>query len=479
MEVVDKNRIFANIFIKPSINPLIAKNMIKRLLNLNTIQKITLILTTLLMLPMSSLAGTFSTQGNTITYDGSYTWGNGSVLWTITTSKTGLSSAGQSSLTESLTSGDFIKLSTTNPLPPESDERLSSIRIEGTINNCSISFKFQKKDGSVIEESIPHNGVEYMYTFKDYLEWGDSQLLEIIISATGSSASCNISNIIFHTKSCSTATFAWPNAPTSEYDINGLNRTETNGAVKLEGHCMKNTVFSFPLQTEDTMTETPSITYTSSNPGTFVVDESGRVIVNGTGETTITAKIEGTSSYYFEPASYSYTLNITGLDEDYGLTVGGIAVTSSNKNSITGAGITSGQVSYNPENHTLSLNGVTTSMIYCQAPQPLTIEINGSNTVGMIVGYGGDENPLTIKKSGSSPASLDINPGGQSPDGMGPVFHFSSCTWGEGLYLVAYSNNASISGAYYDESGSRRQFKHSTNNSIDCDLPIISKASCL
>ncbi len=157
------------------------------------------------------------------------------------------------------------------------------------------------------------------------------------------------------------------------------------------------------------------------------------------------------------------TTHVAAFGKSYDLMVGSEAVTNINASDILG----DGKATYDPDKNTLSLNGVTTSMIYCKAPQPLTIEINGSNTVGMIVGYGGDENPLTIKKSGSSPASLDINPGNQVLDDMGPVFHFSSCTWGDGLYLVAYSNNTTISGAYYDESGSRRQFKHSTNSSID------------
>ena len=155
------------------------------------------------------------------------------------------------------------------------------------------------------------------------------------------------------------------------------------------------------------------------------------------------------------------TAHVAAFGKSYDLMVGSEAVTNINASDILG----DGKATYDPDKNTLSLNGVTTSMIYCKAPQPLTIEINGSNTVGMIVGYGGDENPLTIKKSGSSPASLDINPGDQVLDDMGPVFHFSSCTWGDGLYLVAYSNNTTISGAYYDESG--RQFKHSTYSSIN------------
>lgn len=167
------------------------------------------------------------------------------------------------------------------------------------------------------------------------------------------------------------------------------------------------------------------------------------------------------------PEQYNLTSDTTHMavfGKSYNLMIGGVTVSNLNASDISG----DGKAAYNPETNTLSLDGITTSMIYCQAPQPLTIEINGSNTVGMIVGYGGDENPLTIKKRGSSPASLDVNTNGeQLSDGMGPIFHFSSCTWGEGLYLAAYSNNTSISGAYYDAEGERRQFKHSTNSSID------------
>ena len=471
MEVVDKNRIFAKIFYKTKYQSINSLNMNKRLLNLNTIQKITLILAILLLLPMSSWAISFFTDGNITGSNNSYTWTySGGKSWTITTNSATLDMTNSTNLSATITSSGNITLSTTRPV--DNNCKLSGIRLSAQPNtpfeNCSIILKFQGSNDQYTL-NIDNDFGDMFYNFETPIEWAEGKSIEVIISQanSGSSASCNISMITIYAQELSDAHFEWPAKPTSEDDINGIQRTEPNG-VLLEGHCMINTVFSFPLQ--ETTGTSVKITYESSNTAVATVDETGKVTVKGAGLTTITATPEdpqNTQNWYFEPASHSYTLNITGLDEDYGLTVGGIAVTSSNKNSITGAGITSGQVSYNPENHTLSLNGVTTSMIYCQAPQPLTIEINGSNTVGMIVGYGGDENPLTIKKSGSSPASLDINPGGQSPDGMGPVFHFSSCTWGEGLYLVAYSNNASISGAYYDESGSRRQFKHSTNNSID------------
>lgn len=156
------------------------------------------------------------------------------------------------------------------------------------------------------------------------------------------------------------------------------------------------------------------------------------------------------------------TTHVAAFGESYNLMVGDVAVSNINASDILG----DGKATYNPDKNTLSLNGVTTSMIYCHVPQPLTIEISGTNTVSMISGYGGDENPLFIKK-GSSPASLDVNPGDQVLDGMGPICHFSSCTWDEGLYVEAYSDNRPISGAYYEDRSEQRQFMHLTGRPIN------------
>ena len=156
------------------------------------------------------------------------------------------------------------------------------------------------------------------------------------------------------------------------------------------------------------------------------------------------------------------TTHVAAFGKSYDLMVGSEAVTNINASDILG----DGKATYDPDKNTLSLNGVTTSMIGYYIPQPLTIEISGTNTVGMISGYGGDENPLFIKK-GSSPASLDVNPGDQVLDGMGPICHFSTCTWDEGLYVEAYSDNKPITGAYYEDSGKRRQFNHLTGRPIN------------
>lgn len=354
--------------------------MTKQLLNLHTIQKITLIFTTLLLLPMSSSAGTFSTQGNTITSNGSqYSWGYGGGSWTITTTNATLSSPLSNSLTTSesgFKSGGYIKLSTTRPI--DTDTKLRIIRIQGSCDGCTFSFRFQKKDGTFTEEyQIERNESEYLYAFGEPLEWGEGKSLEITISSNNDNASCSISNIIFHTKDCSDVTYEWPNTPTSEYDISGIQRRTGTDEVIFEGHCMNKTVFSFALEPQTTVTN-PKITYTSSNTQVAVVDEqTGKVTVNGSGSTTITATPVETDDVYYNPASYSYTLNITSLDDNLGLIVGGITVNSTNKGNITG----DGSISYDEDNKTLTLNNATLTSSIISYLDKLTIDIQGNNTI--------------------------------------------------------------------------------------------------
>ena len=158
----------------------------------------------------------------------------------------------------------------------------------------------------------------------------------------------------------------------------------------------------------------------------------------------------------------SDTTHIAVFGELYQLTIGEVAVNYLNASDILG----DGKASYNPTERTLSLNGVSTPMISYSNPEQLNIEISGSNTVGMIVGYGGDNNLLTIKKKkgDSSPASLDVNlNGNQANSDMAPIFHFSNCTWEEGLFLEAYSDTKPIYGAYYEND----RFRHLSGRSID------------
>ena len=416
--------------------------MIKRLLNPHTLLKITLILTTLqLPLPNTAWAGTFSTQGNSISNSTPYTWVYGGGSWTITTSNAELSFDGQSSLSSlkaAISSGGSIKLSTTNPLPPEFDERLSSIRIEGTVTGCSISFKFQKTDGNVIEKNITHNGVEYMYTFEEYLEWEDSKSLEIIISATSSSSSCDISSIIFHTKQRSTATFTWPESPTPKSGNNDIGSFKKvvlgDNGLQLQGRCLNKTEFYFPLVCNQSV----SITYSSNNSEVAEVDEDGVVRVNSEGQAVITATPEATNDIFYEQSSYSYTLDITSID---GLCIDGTFVNFNNKDNIQCDAIKKGKVSYNSQYQTLTLDGVTIDGTISSSINDLKIDLKGTNVINAIQ----SDSSAIQTWDGAGEINLVIS-STNTPKGTLTMTALNRETiYG---YKVSYSNN--IIGADYD-----------------------------
>ena len=361
--------------------------MTKQLLNLNTIQKITLILTTLLLLPMSSWAASFFTSGNISGSNNSYTWTyGGTKSWTITTtSGATLDLTNAANLSATITNGGNITLSTTRPV--DNNCKLSGIRLSAQSNtpfeNCSIILKFQGSNDQYTLNIDNDFGDRY-YNFETPQEWAEGKSIEVIICQTNSqsSASCNISKITIDIQELSDANFEWPTDLTSEDDISGIQRTEPNG-VLLEGHCMKNTMFSFALQPQTTMTNQPEITYTSTKTEVATVDESGKVTVIGKGQTTIKATIKETSSFYFDPAEHSYTLNITELDEDYGLTVGGVKVTSNNASNVFG----DGKVSFDAGESILTLNNANIEpeveaygIEYTQNSN-LTIKLIGTNTI--------------------------------------------------------------------------------------------------
>ena len=420
--------------------------MIKRLLNLNTIQKITLILTTFLLLPISSFAASFFTSGNISGSNNSYTWTyGGSKSWAITTNNATLDMTNAANLIATITNGGNITLSTTRPV--DNSCKLSGIRLSAQPNtpfeNCSVILKFQGSNDQYTLNIDNDFGDRY-YNFDTPLEWAEGKSIEVIISQTNSesSASCNISRITIYIQELSDAHFEWPTKPTSEDDISGIQRTEPNG-VLLKGHCMKNTVFSFPLQ--ETTSTSVKITYESSNTAVATVDETGKVTVKGAGSTTITATPEdpqNTQNWYFEPASYSYTLNITGLDEDYGLTVGGVKVTSNNASNVFG----DGKVSFDAGESILTLNNANIEpeveaygIEYTQNSN-LTIKLIGTNT---IKGKDGCEpfiynvaNPTNAPKiifinGGNQPCSIQID-----ADENKDAFKYFSGIEYDGLFMI-------------------------------------------
>ena len=118
--------------------------MNKQLLNLNTIQKITLILTTLLLLPMSSLATIYTTTGSpqTVTSDNEtfYTWGVSSseVGWEIRQNAASLGTITTSNDGASIICSNGCRIENFS-LPANSSEYVWKIVIEGLTNNENVT----------------------------------------------------------------------------------------------------------------------------------------------------------------------------------------------------------------------------------------------------------------------------------------------------------------------------------------------------
>ena len=99
---------------------------------------------------------------------------------------------------------------------------------------------------------------------------------------------------------------------------------------------------------------------------------------------------------------------------DYGISVGGVAVTSDNAGNITGSGIT-GSVSYNPGNNTLTLNNASITVTSggidgILTENALDIELIGENSITSGEGYGiSVHGNLCIFGASADTAKLTVN----------------------------------------------------------------------
>lgn len=137
--------------------------------------------------------------------------------------------------------------------------------------------------------------------------------------------------------------------------------------------------------------------------------------------------------------------------EYYGITVGGVEVTSENAMGVTGDNITNGMVSYSAQDNTLTLNGATISSggITCQ--DNLRLSIIGSVTVnGSITTSKQNGATLTLQHGDDTAADLTYN-----PTSGGAASGFTSVVY-DGMYLTpAVYNN------YQLTEGNRRDVKYS------------------
>lgn len=150
-----------------------------------------------------------------------------------------------------------------------------------------------------------------------------------------------------------------------------------------------------------------------------------------------------TDGFSFIPISVGFLKT-----EGYGLTVAGVEVTADNASNITGANI-QGTVSYDVENHKLTLNGVTlTSPIHWGTDEDLTIELKGTNsmnTSGVCISSEYDtRNIIFTQGDTSNPCSLTLSSTGAAvaADVISGFGNSDAPTMGAGLYWFSTSSSS-------------------------------------
>ena len=141
-----------------------------------------------------------------------------------------------------------------------------------------------------------------------------------------------------------------------------------------------------------------AVTYESSVPTVATVDQEGNVEILAAGTTEIRAVFEGNDVYL--PWTVSYTLTV-----DYGISVGGTAITVENKADVFG----NEKVSYNGKG-TLILNGYSdqTASIVSSLDE-LVIYLKGENAVMNVVGQpAGQTSSLVFDTNPLNPGSLTL-----------------------------------------------------------------------
>ena len=150
-----------------------------------------------------------------------------------------------------------------------------------------------------------------------------------------------------------------------------------------------------------------------------------------------------TGEFSFIPISVGFQKT-----ESYGLTVGGVEVTSSNASNITGTNI-NGDVSYDAENHKLTLNGVElTSPISWGIDADLTIELKGTNSINTTNGVcitSEYEREISFTGGGEN-CSLELST--ETDDYFFSGFsNAETPTMGTGMYWIPTWNNGQMTSA--------------------------------
>jgi hypothetical protein len=245
-------------------------------------------------------------------------------------------------------------------------------------------------------------------------------------------------------------------SPTASFAISGETKTLTLNAANITGMIVSaigNLTIHLTGNNKINATGTETSLIKSTNDGTLTFDTDATPIgslefLTSTGGPFANTPWSGFTNVaynsgldYSETASskkvglVSYSLNI-GINQEQS----GTEVTSANKNDVLGNG---GKVTFDSENHILTLNGATISgSIFYEGTPNLTIALKGTNSVTNSIGTyainstGGSLN--IVKATDATSAELTLNYG---PSNI-PIS--ASYTLGSGLYLKPITSSKSI-----------------------------------
>lgn len=421
--------------------------MTKRLLNLNTIQKITLILTTLLLLPMSSWATIYTTTGSpqTVTSDNEtfYTWGVSSseVGWEIRQN-----AASPGTIT---TSNDGASIICSNgcrienfSLPANSSEYVWKIVIEGLTNNENVTATCSNES----QYAFTPTSTPGVFVLTQPFSLSGGAQFRILIA----DKECTITNISVYTTTTNynVSVAGIPVVGENANDILGDGDGETgsvsfdkntntltlDGAtINMQGimdhYAVESSIndlnvklFGYTSITIDKNSDWPNVfAYIGeSNAAQLTLETEansegsyGKLYVSGisakeyiTKDYTITNQLQNSgeqTGWKYTEQSGTYSSVYIMFTEYYDLWIGGAHITSDNLMPVSGG------TKYIPSSHTLHLAGYSYSDAISSKMQELIVEVDGENSLSSFSYIGTENGRIVFRTAENSQSTNTVN----------------------------------------------------------------------
>ena len=469
--------------------------MIKRLLNPHILLKITLILTTLLLLPTSSWAIDYQTT----TLTNSNQSGNSKYYWAVNgTSKQWTAISGSTINPQS--TGFTVTLNSANKtLEIKGMEspvacRINKIKISTSYDTskCSLAVKV----GNDTFNSTSTTG-EFVPSQSNY-EWNSNSISITYTNTSSGDVTITVNSITLQLCVDDASTnFSWQD-------------TYPTGVTNPEGTIIADIAYGLEFTYALQNTSGRSITYSSNDESVATVNNNGVVTIMSKGNATITATFSANDDYYYSsPKTYTYNLktkfsaptispnggtqslgesisisypdvdvqptikykwdsgnefvyseNVPSVktgdltawgevessgktlisDEEttsfiasYGISIGETFVTTENAGNIFKDDPTNnGKVRYNQETNTLTLNGATISSNISSSLETLTISFQGTNTINGSISQK-NETQGTLSFTGDGSLTID------NPISGAAIYNFTSVDFG-GFNLATTSS---------------------------------------